>query len=228
MKSVVDVRYADRCRQSRKVWGLVALLTFGLLGATGSGQVAAGDLQVEIDLTGWETFDFFGEPGNTFLELTLNNPTSAPLRITGARWENLSYIAEGDAWRQDLIITLSTSALSSDFGTYWDVRVLTDAIGPGTVAPFNGVFGQDGESLFDSGPFELLADNILHVQVYSLFIENGPDLREHLITSGRLFVTYSAIPEPSSMLLLGCAAAGGMGWGARRRWQRRRQSVLAA
>lgn len=231
MKSVANVRGAGLRWQSRKLWAALALMTIGLFGVGSSRPAIAGELEVEIDLTGWQTFDFVHEPGNTFIDLILSNPTSAPLLITGARWENLSFVAEGQAFREDLIIALSTSALSDDEGTYWDVRVLTDAPGPGTVPPFSGVFGVDGETLFDSGPFLLLADNVLHVQVYSYFAENFDDddvsLREHFINSGRLFVTYSAVPEPSSMLLLGCAAAGGIGWGVRRRGQRRRQSVAA-
>jgi hypothetical protein len=227
MKSVVEVGGEDGRRPCRHVWGLVALLTVGLLGATTTPRASAGEIEVEIDLAGWVAFDFLGDSENTSVRLELDNPWAAPLRITGARWENLLYESEGDAWGEDLVLSLNVSTLANEAGSFWDVLVNPGAEGQGVWGPLSGVFGQDGEQMSPTGPFNLLDDGILHVELYTAFNMNGSGVRDLIITSGRLFVTYSAVPEPGSMLLLGCAAAGGIGWGARRRWRRRPRTVLA-
>lgn len=227
MKSVANVRGAGLRWQSRKLWGALALMTIGLFGVGSSRPATAGELEVQIDLTDWVVFDFLGGPGNTFQRLELHNPWGTQLRITGARWENVLYEAEGEAWGEDLVISLNDSAVVNQAGRFWDVLINPGAEGAGEWGPISGIFGQDGEQTSPTGPFNLLDDGILHVEVYTAYLMNGSGVRDLLIKSGSLVVTYSAVPEPSSMLLLGCAAAGGIGWGVRRRGQRRRQSVAA-
>jgi hypothetical protein len=179
-------------------------------------QASAGTLEftIEVDLTGWETYGGFANQLNTRELIPLSNPGSEPLQIVAARWENVSFTSVGASWRSEVFLSLNTSTESS----FWDQQLAPGLGSPGDYTG-SGVFGEVGSTI--GSPFELLPDNQLLVYVYESFDDAGPTGLDAVFTGGTLFVTYTAVPEPSSLALLGALAAAGAGL----TWQRRRRQL---
>ena len=145
--------------------------------------------EVDINLTGWQTFGDFGDASNS--NTTVN--IGAGSLVTGAEWINLGFVAHDPSWRSELVLSLNTSDLSS----WFDSTVSADD-SPGSYSG-SGTFPGPGSS---GGPFSVLADGDLYIETYEAF--DDPEVSPNAtISGGTLRVFYTTIPEPSSLGLLG-------------------------
>ncbi len=113
-----------------------------------------------------------------------------------------------------MILSLNNSKESS----FWDQQLAPGLGSPGDYTG-SGVFGEGGDTF--GSPFELLPDNQWLIYVYESLDDAGPTGLDAVFTGDTLFVTYTAVPEPSSLALLGALAAAGAGL----TWQRRRRQL---
>ena len=143
---------------------------------------------VDIDLSGWQTNGGFGDSLNT--NTTLN--IGAGSQITAAEWINLQFTANDPSWRSELVLSLNNSAITA----WWDSTVSAD----NTPGSYSGSGTFPGPA-FDGGPFAVGADGLLYIETYEAF--DDADIVDANISAGTLRVTYSPIPEPASLGVLG-------------------------
>lgn len=150
---------------------------------------------VDINLANWEVFGGFANGTNT--EVRIN--VGAGSMIDGYEWIDLDFTAEGFSWRSDLILSVNNSVASE----WMDIGASTDG-SPGNYFGSGSWNGTDGFG----APFSV-ADGEIWVTIYDIFEDNGGGgAREAIINSGTLRVSFTAVPEPSSALLLVGAVAG--------------------
>lgn len=176
-----------------------ALLLFAAL-AVGGGASAAEQFQV-VNLTGVQSYDYEGEPGNTVIELNLG----ALSQITSIAW-NFGMTAYSPSWLADMKISFTNS---SGGGVYFTPSDTEDS-------------GSEHHSGSASLPalglaFYVESDGILRLEFSETYKDLGTGVADGQYDSGTITVGYvSAVPEPSTyaMMLLGLLAVGAV---ARRR-----------
>ncbi|MBL8892731.1 MAG: VPLPA-CTERM sorting domain-containing protein [Planctomycetaceae bacterium] len=156
---------------------------------------------VDIDLTGWETFQGFGDNANSQVRLNIGVGS----QVTGFDWSNLEFTSEGASWRSEF--TLSVNNFDASEFLDWAPDLNDD---PGTHGPSSGSWG-GGVGV--AGPFGpgapfTVADGEIWVTVYEGFDDGGAGVRDAVVASGSLRVFFTAVPEPTSALVLFGAAAG--------------------
>ena len=168
---------------------------------------------ININMAGWSNEGNFEVPGNSEFRANIG----AGSIITAVEFIDLQFTALGGSWISDMALSVN----NTDGSVYWDWRPGNDLLlatknGPGTYGPRSGSFGllagitANGSLVGGSSPGNvLLANGDLFVTVYDPFPKDNVPGLEATITSGTLRVTFTAVPEPSSMLLLGCAMFSG-------------------
>jgi len=146
---------------------------------------------LDIDLTGWQTAGRWDHALNSdaFVDI---GPGSA---LTSAEWIDLEINSQGVSWLSDFIISLNDSAITQ----WWDSTV-SDTDGGGTYTGSGSFPGPN----FDGGPFSVLDDGLVYIQVYESFDDNGEGL-DTIVTTGTLRLHFTPIPEPAALAGLGAA-----------------------
>jgi hypothetical protein len=171
-------------------------------------SLAKADI-ISFSVAGWEAYDDIGaDLRNTSQSFNIG----AGSQITGVRWIGLTFESFGASTRSELVFGLSRPDAVDQTG-FWDYNPAAGVNSPGIYGPLSGSFGA---GLLGSGPFKVAADGILQVDAYALFDRNagttGTAGREALVSAGQLEVTYiSAVPEPSSFVLIALIACVGGG-----------------
>jgi hypothetical protein len=172
---------------------------------------------ITIDLTNWEAYDDI--EADTRNTRTTRN-IGAGSQVTAIRWINMRFDTFGAAWQADITFGVNNTN-PVDQRDFWDFAPAGTVQTGGSYGPQSGNFGA---GLFGSGPFTVRADGLLHVELYSFANVNagtaGQDGLEGRITAGQLEVTFTAVPEPSSWVLIGTACTIGA-FGGRRMLRRR-------
>ncbi len=176
----------------------MAIAAAGLLSL--GGLSAKADF-LDIDLTGWQAWEGYGDHGDTLNSGVLLSfaPGTA---ITGYDFINLSFTANSPSWRSDLV--LSVNNLNYEDG-YMDFEpsLLNSA---GTFGPASGSWIVGDQAA--GAPFTVSADGVLWITVYDLFADGAsPD---EIITSGTLRINYTPtpVPEPTTATLVGLGLLG--------------------
>lgn len=165
---------------------------------------AANAAFIDVDLSGWESWDFYGAAGNTTTVISLPTGTG----IIGAQYIDLEFEALGQSWASELVLSINDSASALSF---WDSTVAGMPSSPGVFGPVSGAFAVPG--LFSSGPFTLTT-GALHIEAYETF--NDLPGADTLIRAGTLRIEIDAVPAPATLALFGIGLLG-FGWSLRRR-----------
>lgn len=170
-----------------------AIVALTVLGFFAAAPVAQAD-EIDIDLTGWQTFGPFNSPLNSFEEVDIG----AFSQVTGADWLNLEFTTQNGSFQSEFVLSLNDSSAS----VWWD----------STVSAVDGAGTYSGSGSFpgpadDGGPFTVGADGILYVEVYEIFDDGGASVVDAIVATGTLRVFYTPVPEPASFGLL---ALGGL------------------
>ncbi len=206
-----------------------------------TGHVKAESV-LTIDLAGWESYGGWSPAQADRVGNEIRFNVGLGETVTRIRWTDFSVVAEGGAVVSDLI--LSTNGTNAGNDEWWDYRV--DA-GTSAVSGGQTFYSGDSDAVpaptilisSDGGPFSLDVGPELVFLIYANSDANagaagwidgdldgvndnaaGPfSGRDFLITSGtvQITTTATAIPEPASLLALGCFSIGGIVWTHRRR-----------
>ena len=173
-------------------------------------QTAHADF-VDINMAGWNNLGNFGIAGNSETRINLG----AGSVVTGVEFIDLRFEAFGGSWISDLALSVN----NADASLFWDWRPGNDTTSnaiknaAGIYGPRTGSFGlvagitANGSLVSGTGSSPgnvLLASGELWATVYDPFPKDNTAL-EATISSGTLRVTFTAVPEPSTILLIGSA-----------------------
>lgn len=166
---------------------------------------------IDINMAGWNNLGDFGIAGNSETRINLG----AGSVVTGVEFIDLRFEAFGGSWISDLALSVN----NADASLFWDWRPGNDTTAPaiknaaGIYGPRTGTFGlvtgitANGSLVSGTGSSPgnvLLANGELWATVYDPFTKDNTGL-EATISSGTLRVTFTAVPEPSTILLIGSA-----------------------
>jgi hypothetical protein len=158
-----------------------------------AGVAASANADVlNIDLAGWTTWSFYGNPANSNVTI----PLPVGTEITGAEWIDLSFNSINGSWRSELVLSLNDDLAAPAF---WDHKPALGTNSGGVYGPASGVFSDPGN--VGGGPFTLASGN-LFITAYESFDDGGVGTMDAEITQGTLRITYT-IPAPGSAALLG-------------------------
>jgi hypothetical protein len=157
---------------------------------------------ITFSLAGWEAYDdIAADTRNTSQTFNIG----AGSRVTQVRWIGLTFESFGTSPISAFTIGLGNSraTLVDDI---WDYN-------PGAGINTVGVFGPS-TGLFLAGiggPFNVLNDGLLTAEAY-VFPESNAGTtgilgRDARVSAGQLEITYTAVPEPTSLVLIGCIAS---------------------
>ncbi len=142
---------------------------------------------VSVDLTGWVSTGGYLNAGNT--STTVSVPVGS--QITGITFTDLAFETQNGSFLSEFVLSVNDGTA----GDFWDFQVSTTAAS-GTFGPASGAFDTGPSSA--GGPFTNTED--LFVTVYELFNDAGTDA---VVSGGTLTITYTAIPTPGAMALIG-------------------------
>ena len=144
-----------------------------------------------VDIAGWGTGP--ADPNSAQYNLGVGT------LITGASYEGLVFDSSGDAYNDELLLSLNDS---SAYLSFWDVNVAGTGNVQGLVGPVSAPFANPG---YVGGPFTLTTGE-LWVEVYT---EDDPSL--HSIREGALHIQYEQtgqVPAPATLALFGLGLLG--------------------
>ncbi len=146
---------------------------------------------VDINVANWEVFGGFGDAQNSEFRFNIGNGSA----VDGFEWINLDFDSEGASWRSELVLSVNNV----------DGSLFTDFI-PSTDDSPGNYFGSGAWNATDGfgAPF-VVGDGEVWVTMYDTFQDAG---RNAFVNGGTLRVNFTAVPEPTSALVLGAAAAG--------------------
>ena len=166
------------------------------------------DTQLTIDITGEESWDFFGDVDNTVLSFdlaaALGRPSGSPVIVTSIGW-NVKIQTQGASWLSE-----ATVALADSMGTYG----LFVSPGAGNDAPGTGTFSSGGLiDLTDAGiPNIKLDDGILLMELAEGYddVDGAIDAIYQAISQGQGSEIYIGVPTPGTAAILGVATIAGI------------------
>ena len=166
---------------------------------------------ISVDISGAEFWDGQGSPNNTILNIdlgALSTPgNSGPVVITGVGWD-LTQTAGLDAgaasWLSEQVF-----AFDWDMDGVSDVNLTPSATGtPGTETNSSGGI----VVLADAGVADGIAPNgIISIELFESF-DDQIDAVDGIIDMGTLTFDVIKVPEPGSIVLLGLAGLGLLGF----------------
>lgn len=160
-----------------------------LIALAGIASAASADVLV-VDITGWQAFGGYGT-GNS--NVTINLPAGST--IDDASY-NVNWTAPSPSWSGELVLSLNDSI--AFIGGYWDAA---PGIGGGPGSESGSGNFNDAPGGVDGGPFTLTTGQ-LYIEIYDLFTDAGVN---QVINSGTITITYTPIPAPGALALLGLA-----------------------
>jgi hypothetical protein len=173
-------------------WILIGVLAASCLFTP---KVARADFVYEVNLTGLESFGGLGVAQNDWTSITLF-PFA---KIVSVQWVDLEFNTENGSFRDELTLRVQDNAALLLDANSWDDNPAAGFASEGTYRG-SGTFLDPGP--LGGGPFNLLADGVLVVSVYEVFDDDGEAVRDAVITDGKLVVRATAVPEPSSMVMV--------------------------
>lgn len=163
--------------------------------AAACAAVAAADT-VDVDISGFQVFGNFSNPSNSYALVNIG----AGSVVTAVEYIDVSFESYSPSWMSE--VTLSVE--NSDASSYWDYTPATGMDSSGIFGPASGFFGGVNE-VFVNG------DGLLRVYAWDSYADGvNPDA---MILTGTIRITYTAVPAPGALALLGLAGV----CGARRR-----------
>lgn len=174
-----------------------AVLAAALVGTAAS--TAAADT-LFVNLTGFQSWGFYGTAANTSITLNLDAGT----QITAIDFVDFTFTAEGNSFENEFVVSVNDSPAAIGF---WDSTVPGALNAPGTFGPISAAFNNPGQ--FGSGPFTMTT-NTLYIEVYDTFDDGGVGTRDAIVNTGGIQITYTPVPGPGALtaLALGCALSG--------------------
>lgn len=145
----------------------------------------------DINVANWEVYGGFGDPQNSEFRFNIGNGST----VDGFEWINLDFNAEGASWRSELVLSVNNGD-----GSLWMDYAPSTEDSPGSF------FGSGAWEPVDDfgGPF-VVGDGEVWVTMYDTFQDAG---RNAFVNGGTLRVHFTAVPEPTSAMILAAAAAG--------------------
>ncbi|MES2159957.1 MAG: PEP-CTERM sorting domain-containing protein [Pseudomonadota bacterium] len=171
-----------------------ALMFFVAMAA--GGAVAAAEQHQVVNVAGVQSYDLYGEPGNTVIELNLG----AQAQVTSIAW-NFNITAYSPSWLADMEVHFDSSAGSD--GVVFTPSIVEDS----------GTEHHEGSAdLVDLGlAFKVGANGKLRIEFSENYKDLNPGEADGQWDSGSFTIGYvSAVPEPATygMMLLGLLAIG--------------------
>lgn len=165
-----------------------------ILAVSGLAVAASADVLV-IDVGGWTADGGYGSGLSTNATYNLGVGTT----IDDASFD-ITWTAPSPSWMSELVLSLNDS-IAFVGGFYDTLPGAQDGSMdfPGTSSAAANFAASAGG--FAGGPFTLTTGQ-LYVEIYDLFNDAGIDQR---IDSGTITITYTPVPAPGAMALLGVA-----------------------
>lgn len=167
---------------------------------------------VIINPTNMQAAGEFNDPGNSTMTFLLMPGAT----INAISWDNLAYTAYAPSRVNELVFSFTDSTGLN----YWDFTVSSLS----TPGNFLGSGNESNIVVNDSSSgiksLTLQADGILNFTIYDVFDDTSIPINA-LVTGGTFTIAgpgVVAVPEPSSMALMGCIFTSGM---VVRRWRKR-------
>lgn len=161
-----------------------------------------------VDLTGAQTWSSYFNPAANF-GLSVN--IGAGSTITAIDWTNITVTALGASYVSEFSVGVCDGALAQG-APYWESNLPGSPNGPGTFGPTTAPFDNPGAYASTEGFTTATGD--LFIYTYELFDDGGAGVQDSVVDSGGITITYTAVPAPGALALLGLAGVVG---GRRRR-----------
>lgn len=169
---------------------------FGALAAAAMLATSASAQFVDVNMAGWSTFGGY-QPAFGTLNSSATPNIGAGSIVTGVAFLGLNFTALGASWQEELVLSVNDDLGNTAF---WDWRPGTPIQTPGIFGPATDSFGGTTGSGFGGGSFTATTGN-LWVTVYESFNDGGDGVQDAQINDGILRIYYTAVPEPTSLLL---------------------------
>jgi hypothetical protein len=164
------------------------IAALALLALAGAAQADT----LNVNLAGMATYGFWQNPLNS--NTTINLPVGT--QITNVEWIDLTFTALGASWRSELVLSVNDSPV----GAFWDHSPALGTNSPGVYGPASGVFTNPGNQ--GGAPFTMTT-NSLYIELYETFDDATATGQDASVQSGILRITYTPIPAPASVALMG-------------------------
>ena len=174
----------------KKIVSIAAVAALGVVGA------ASADT-VDIDMTGFQVWGDFLDPQNSDAIVNIG----AGSTVTGIEFIDFSFESLGFSWQSEFILSVETG----DAMSYWDWQLAPGTDGPGVFGPVTGAYDGAIGAPAGGGSF-VTNDGIIRIYAWETWDDDGLD---SVVLSGTLRVTYTAIPAPGALALLGVAGLVG-------------------
>lgn len=162
---------------------------------------------VDVDLKGWKTVGFIGNPLNSELLLEVGTGN----KVLGFDYFNLSFATQGASILSELVLSVASWSNFDDFMEWQPSPRSVSGSETGLSGSFGGAVG-DGFG----APFEV-SDGLVLVSVWDTFDHGGRNGIDALISSGTLRVYLAnQVPEPGSYALAGLGLFALSAWSRRR------------
>lgn len=176
---------------------LSAIALAGILLPASGPTHAIGDLIIEVDLTGWQTWGGLGSANNTVVNIDMDDlPQTFPI-ITGIGWD-LTIESIGGSWNSEVAFDIDGGVL----------------VTPGTGQTGTGSYSSGGIiKLIDANISDIIIDDgIITIEAFETFDDpNNTDTGQvqDANISGSLFLQFvgPVVPAPAVLCLLAVPVA---------------------
>ena len=149
-----------------------------------------------IDLAGAESWGYNANPNGNFLEDLPALSAGESYVIESISWDSVEFETFGGSWASEVRFLIA-----GDFGAYGISGLSSDTSGGGVFGPNTGSADLLGSPLNVESSF-------LSFGIYDSYDDFAGAQANAVITAGTATLTYSIVPAPGALALLGLAGMG--------------------